>query len=229
MRRLVAVAIAAIWVSGCSASGGAGDPADGPRPAQTTGPRTVQAGAPGDDSRPYDARSLDEIQGISHTDADVRFMQGMIPHHAQALDMTALVPDRTSDQGFRQMALRMEISQEDEIAMMERWLRERGEEIPAGHAHHMMMDGGMAPMPGMLTPEQMEQLAAASGVEFERLFLEFMIHHHEGALVMVKELFASPGAGQESLIFHFASHVDADQGIEIARMKKMLEEREGAP
>ena len=152
-------------------------------------------------------------------------MQGMIPHHAQALDMTALVPDRTTDDAFRRMALRMEISQTDEIGLMERWLTARNQEIPADHAHHMMLSGGMEMMPGMLSPEQMEQLEAASGVEFERLFLEFMIQHHQGALVMVYELFGSTGAGQESEIFQFASHVDADQGIEIARMRQMLEDR----
>jgi len=108
---------------------------------------------------------------------------------------------------------------------MERGLAEREEEIPATNAQRMMMTGDMALMPGMLNAEQMEQLTSATGREFERLFLEFMIMHHEGALTMVQTLFNSSGAGQESLIFKFASDVDADQTIEILRMRRMLEER----
>lgn len=186
-------------------------------------PRIVQPGAPGEAGREYEGRSLADIEGVTHTPADVRFMQGMIPHHAQALDMTALVPSRTDDEAFQRMALRMEISQKDEIDMMERWLRARGEAVPEDHAHHAMASGGMAMMPGMLSPAQMDQLAGAQGVEFKRLFLEFMIQHHQGALVMVRDLFSTSGAGQESAIFQFASHVDADQGIEIARMRQMLQ------
>lgn len=149
----------------------------------------------------------------------------MIPHHAQALEMTALVPDRTGDEGFRRLALRMEISQRDEIALMERWLEARGASIPAGGAHGGHGEAGAVMMPGMLTPEQMARLRAASGDEFERLFLELMIQHHEGALVMVAELFAAPQGGQESEIFQFASDVDADQRMEIERMRQMLEAR----
>jgi uncharacterized protein (DUF305 family) len=137
--------------------------------------------------------------------------------------MSALVDDRTRDRTLRQLALRIDISQRDEIALMERWLASRGEEVPdlAAHAamgHHVMM-------PGMLTPEQMGQLAAAEGVEFERLYLELMIMHHDGALIMVRELFASPGAGQDSDIFRFAADVDADQTMEIERMRRMLDAR----
>ena len=119
-------------------------------------------------------------------------------------------------------ALRMEISQRDEIRMMRRWLAERGEEAPDGDPNSATT---LPMMPGMLTPGQMRQLTDATGVEFERLFLEFMIQHHGGAILMVDELFASPGAGQESIIFHFASEVDSDQTIEIRRMQQMLEER----
>lgn len=149
-------------------------------------------------------------------------MQGMISHHAQAVDMTTLVESRTSGNGMRKLAERIHASQTDEIKMMEHWLSARGEEVPSVHAHHAM--GATTLMPGMLTPEEMARLSAAKGREFERLFLEGMIKHHEGALVMVKDLFASPGAAQDSEVFAFASDVDADQRMEIDRMRSMLKE-----
>ena len=182
--------------------------------------RTVQPGAPGEATRVLEPGELDGTELPPHTEADLRFMRGMIPHHAQALDMVELLRDRTSNPRLHRLALRIEISQKDEIAMMQRWLRERGEDAPAGMAHH---DGMMELMPGMLTPEQMAQLAEARDAEFDRLFLEFMISHHEGALVMVEALFASPGAGQGSAIYHFASDVEADQEMEIRRMRALLE------
>ena len=194
-------------------------------PVGTTGTQIIQPGAPGEMAQAFDTAELEAIGGLSHSEADVRFMRGMIPHHGQALDMTALVPTRATTNGFRSMALRMQISQRDEIRLMERWLTEREEVIPPPNAHRMMMAGDMALMPGMLSAGQMEQLTSATGQEFERLFLEFMIMHHEGALTMVQTLFNSSGAGQESLIFKFATDVDADQTIEIMRMRRMLEER----
>ncbi len=194
-------------------------------PVGTTGTQIIQPGAPGEMAQAFDTAELEAIGGLSHSEADVRFMRGMIPHHGQALDMTALVPARATTNGFRSMALRMQISQRDEIRLMERWLTEREEDIPPPNAHRMMMAGDMALMPGMLSAGQMEQLTSATGQEFERLFLEFMIMHHEGALTMVQTLFNSSGAGQESLIFKFATDVDADQTIEIMRMRRMLEER----
>lgn len=156
-----------------------------------------------------------------HTAADVRFMHGMIGHHAQALEMAALLPSRTANEDMKKLALRIEASQADEIKMMQEWLKSRGQEVPAEHAHHAH---GATLMPGMLTSEEMTRLAASSGVEFDRLFLAFMIKHHEGALTMVQELFATPGAGQEPDIFAFASDVDADQRMEIDRMGAMLKE-----
>jgi uncharacterized protein (DUF305 family) len=146
-------------------------------------------------------------------------MQGMIGHHAQALEMTALVPSRTESDGLRKLALRIEVSQADEIRAMQDWLRARGGRLPDPHAHHAP---GAALMPGMLTSAEMARLAAARGAEFDRLFLEFMIKHHDGALIMVKDLFATPGAGQEADVFEFASEVDADQRMEIDRMAAML-------
>jgi uncharacterized protein (DUF305 family) len=147
-------------------------------------------------------------------------MEGMIHHHAQALDMTGLVPARSGSADMRMLAQRIEDSQADEIRMMERWLAERGHAVPDAHAH----EGHTGTMPGMATAEEMERLARASGGEFDRLFLELMIRHHEGALVMVKDLFSTPGAGQESEIFAFASDVVADQRMEIQRMDAMLRE-----
>jgi uncharacterized protein (DUF305 family) len=147
----------------------------------------------------------------------------MIGHHAQAIEMTALLSTRTASDEMRKLALRIEVSQADEIKMMQDWLKSRGAEVPGEHAHHAH---GAKLMPGMLTPEEMARLAAATGVEFDRLFLEFMIKHHAGALIMVDELFASAGAGQDSEIFAFASDVDADQRMEIDRMGAMLQERQ---
>ena len=194
-------------------------------PVGAGGTRIIQPGAPGEISQIFDTAELEAIRGLGYSEADVRFMRGMLPHHGQALDMTAMVPTRATTDSFRGMALRMQISQRDEIRLMERWLDEREEEVPAANTHRTMITGGMGLMPGMLDPQQMEQLASASGPEFERLFLEFMIMHHEGAITMVQTLFNSSGAGQESLIFKFASDVDADQTIEILRMRRMLDER----
>jgi uncharacterized protein (DUF305 family) len=158
--------------------------------------------------------------------ADVAFMRGMIAHHGQALEMAALVPARTGRENMRLLARRIDISQQGEISMMRRWLADRGQDTTAAMMHDMH-DGmpGMQHsmlMPGMLTPEEMARLAAATGPEFERLFLEGMIRHHQGALVMVEQLLAAPGAAQEPETFRFASDVDADQRAEIARMQALL-------
>lgn len=182
-------------------------------------PAIVQPGAPGEASRVISAERAADLSAIRHTPADVQFMQGMIGHHAQALELSALVPSRTTNEDIRKLAQRIEISQADEIRMMREWLQARGAPVPGEHAHHAH---GAALMPGMLTPEEMQRLAAAQGPEFDRLFLAGMIKHHEGAITMVQELFAMPGAGQEPDIFAFASDVDADQRMEIDRMAAML-------
>ena len=182
-------------------------------------PVLVQPGAPGETTRTITARQAVDLSLLEPTAADVRFMQGMIGHHAQALEMTALLPSRTSRDDMRLLARRIELSQADEIAAMQRWLKTHGQTIPDLHAHHAH---GSTLMPGMLTAEEMGRLAAATGGEFDRLFLEFMIRHHDGALVMVSDLFSTEGAGQEPEIFAFASDVDADQRIEIDRMSAML-------
>lgn len=197
-------------------------------PAQADAPRIVQPGAPGQSSQTFSTDELDNIAGATFTEADVRFMQGMIPHHQQALQMTALVREHATTNAVRQMALRMEISQRDEIKLMETWLTDRDQpiEMPMGSMggmHHHMV-GGLHVMPGMLTAEQMEALSNARGIEFDRLFLEGMIQHHQGAIDMVKTLFDTSGAAQESTIFHFAEDVDADQQMEINRMRGLLEQ-----
>src|SRR5688572_15888167 len=181
----------------------------------------IQPGAPGQPSRVIDAGQATSLPRVLHTAADTAFMQGMIAHHSQAIEMTALRAERSTSDDLRLMALRIELSQADEIAMMRGWLKARGEPLPDEHAQHL---GHGTLMPGMLTPEEMATLARARGAEFDRLFLELMIKHHEGALVMVDGLFATAGAGQESDVFAFASDVVDDQRIEIQRMAAMLKE-----
>jgi uncharacterized protein (DUF305 family) len=158
--------------------------------------------------------------------ADVKFMQGMIHHHAQAIEMTNLMAGRTTSAAMRSLGERISISQKDEILMMQNWLREHHQDAP-DPLPHLGMDMGdhdAHMMPGMLTKAQMAALAAAKGAAFDRLFLTGMIQHHEGALTMVKELFATSGAANNTAIFRFASDVDADQRAEIARMRAMLKQ-----
>jgi uncharacterized protein (DUF305 family) len=186
-------------------------------------PPIIQPGAPGQPSRTVSTAAATDQSRVRFTPADVRFMQGMIGHHAQAIEMTALLASRSTDDDMRKLATRIEVSQADEIKMMQRWLEARGQEVPGPHAMHMH---GATLMPGMLTPDEMARLAQAKGADFDRLFLEGMIKHHGGALVMVKDLFATAGAGQEGDVFAFASDVDADQRMEIERMSAMLKERQ---
>ena len=204
-----ALVLLSIAISGC-------------RGAAVDRPPIVQPGAPGEATRTTTAAAATDLSQVQHTDADVRFMQGMIAHHTQALEMTTLLRSRTRSDDMRLLAERIDASQTDEMDFMRAWLRARGADpdAAAAHVHHGML------MPGMLTPDEMAQLAAATGPGFDRLFLEGMIKHHVGALTMVEELFATPGAGQESEIFAFASDVDADQRIDIRRMSAMLQELE---
>jgi len=164
-----------------------------------------------------------DLSQVDFTGDDVKFMQGMIGHHAQALEMTSLLATRTRSDDMKKFALRIEVSQEDEIRMMERWLENHHQQVPGRTAMHMH---GATLMPGMLTEEEMSRLAQASGAEFDRLFLEGMIKHHGGALIMVRNLFDTPGAGQDGDVFAFASEIDADQRMEINRMGAMLKELE---
>lgn len=153
--------------------------------------------------------------------AAAAFMQGMIGHHAQALDLAALVAERASHPSLRLLAERIQVSQKDEIALMQRWLRSRGHAVPDADAHvHAAMGHGEL-MPGMLDAAQLDSLAAARGPAFDRLFLEGMIRHHEGALKMVADLMAATSA-LDAETFSFVSDIDADQRAEIRRMKTLL-------
>jgi uncharacterized protein (DUF305 family) len=161
-----------------------------------------------------------------YTSADVHFMSGMIGHHAQAIVMARWAPTHGASPSVRTLCDRIINAQQDEIATMQTWLRDRRQPVPEAVAGPMKMQmGGMEHemlMPGMLTDEQMKQLDQARGPEFDRLFLTFMIQHHNGAVQMVKELFATNGAAQDELVFKFASDVNVDQTTEIARMQRML-------
>ena len=158
------------------------------------------------------------VSRYPYTEADVRFMSGMIGHHAQALVMAALAPTHGASPEIRRLAERIAAGQQDEIATMQRWLRQRGE--PVTEAHHAMHGHRM---PGMLTEAQMRELERARGPEFDRLFLTYMIQHHRGAVTMVKQLYATPGAAQDETVFKFADDVGVDQTTEIARMERMLD------
>jgi uncharacterized protein (DUF305 family) len=159
------------------------------------------------------------------TAADVNFMSHMIGHHAQAIIMARMAPTHGASPSVQTLAARIINAQQDEIATMQRWLRDRGQPVPdAVPGMRMVMNGveHTMLMPGMLTDQQMAQLDAAHGSEFDRLFLTYMIQHHTGAISMVSELFGSWGAGQDEIVFKFASDVNVDQTTEIARMQRML-------
>jgi uncharacterized protein (DUF305 family) len=157
------------------------------------------------------------------TAADARFLTGMIGHHAQAIEMSRLAPTHGASASVKTLAERIINAQEDEIALMRQWLGDRRQPLPEIHPTGMMMDhADHAIMPGMLTAAQMEELDAAKGTEFDRLFLTYMIQHHRGAITMVKELFATPGAAQDRSVFKIASDVNVDQTTEVARMTQML-------
>lgn len=167
------------------------------------------------------------------TEADVRFMTHMIHHHAQAVEISRFAPDRAASDQIKTLAARIINAQRDEIALMQRWLEDRGQPVPALHemggrimVHTPGMDhdmSDMSGMPGMLAPEQVDRLEASSGETFDRLFLTYMIEHHQGAVTMVRELFATDGAGQDEDVFRFASDVQVDQDTEVARMQLMLD------
>lgn len=191
-----------------------------------TKPVVVQPGAPGKRTRVLPATTKAKLPPVST--ADVQFMQGMITHHAQAVEMTALIESHTGNKDVRSLGARISHSQSDEIRFMKRWLVSRGQPISDAthnmHMHHRNMSHDqMALMPGMLTAEQMESLKQATGEEFDRLFLTGMIQHHDGALIMVKELFDTAGAGQDAELFNFATDVDSGQRAEIRIMQNMLE------
>ena len=187
------------------------------------GPVIVQPGAPGEPSKTLPASTRGSVPPRSQ--ADVEFMQGMIMHHGQAVEMTALIASHTENKDLRSLGARISSSQSDEIKFMQRWLALRGEAISMAMPGMPEMDKpghAMGLMPGMLTAEQMEALRKAKGAEFDKLFLTGMIQHHDGALIMVKELFDTAGAGQDADIFNFATDADNTQRAEIKIMQSML-------
>jgi uncharacterized protein (DUF305 family) len=180
----------------------------------------IQPGAPGDSPRELSAEEAIEIADTSYSPADAQFMHDMIPHHHQAIEMAALVADRTNRPELIDAAGRINASQGDEIEFMQQWLRERGERVPDPTAHEAMhTDHSMA---GMATPEQMAELAAAEATAFDRLFLTLMITHHDGAVTMVEELLEQPGAAFDPVLFEFTTDITNDQTAEIERMNALL-------
>ena len=206
--------VLAVMLTGC---GGNDDKAERPPPVGNV----VQPGAPGEPSRKLDAEQVAELESAKHTKADVRFMQAMIHHHGQAVLMTRWVPRRTTSKDVRLMSRRIELSQEAEIDRIERWLRERGVKPrdPGDHGGHDHGTGEGMP-PGMLTSGQLGRLYNTDGRAFDRLFLRYMTHHHQGALTMVRQLRAE-GGDAEPEINAFTREVDADQHIEILRMREL--------
>ncbi len=211
-------------------------PAARAQQADAAKPVVVQPGPPGTPSKTLPSSTRASLPPRSS--ADVEFMQGMIMHHEQAVEMTAMIASHTQNKNLRTLGARISSSQSDEIKFMKRWLAARGESVPnpmsdmpganmpdedmpGMEMHHH----AMALMPGMLTPEQMEALSKAKGTDFDHLFLVGMIQHHNGALTMVKDLFDIAGAGQDAEIFNFATDADNTQRAEIKIMQSMLEKK----
>ena len=194
-----------------------------PIAAQQT-PVVVQPGAPGQPTLTLPPTTRATLP--PHSPADTQFMQNMIMHHAQAVEMTALIDTHTENKELRSLGARISRSQSDEIKFMKRWLTARDEPTspPMHHMPGMDMSSHQMLMPGMLTAEQMAALRHAKGHEFDQLFLKGMIQHHSGALTMVKELFDTAGAGQDAELFNFTTEVDSGQRAEIKIMQTMLGE-----
>ncbi len=200
-------------------------PAHAQQTAPVSTPVVVQPGAPGKPSKTLPPSTRPSPPQLSQ--ADVEFMQGMIMHHSQAVEMTALIASHTENKDIRSLGAKISSSQSDEIRFMQRWLAARGKPISMSMPGMPNMDISgqpMAPMPGMLTPQQMDALRKARGVEFDHLFLTGMIQHHNGALVMVKDLFDTAGAGQDADLFDFATDADNTQRAEIKIMQNLLKE-----
>src|SRR5687767_14805604 len=185
-------------------------------------PVVVQPGAPGQPTKTLPSSTRAKLP--PHSPADVQFMQGMIMHHAQAVEMTDLIESRTQNKELRSLGSRIGRSQADEMNFMKRWLTARGEthSPPMPHMPGMDHSSHQILMPGMLNAKQMEALRNAKGQEFDRLFLTGMIQHHNGALIMVKDLFDSAGAGQDAELFNFVSDVDSGQRAEIKLMQNKI-------
>jgi uncharacterized protein (DUF305 family) len=235
-----AVALRALLATSVSAA--LFSPAVRAQQSHTAPPVVVQPGAPGAPSKTLPPSTRASLPPRSP--ADVEFMQGMIVHHAQAVEMTAMISAHTQNKDVRSLGARISSSQSDEIKFMKRWLAARGEsvsktmpEMPGMDMPHgtnsrdavpqdTMPREAMALMPGMLTSQQMEALRKAKGAEFDHLFLVGMIQHHDGALTMVKDLFDTAGAGQDAELFNFATDADNAQRAEIRIMENMLEKEQ---
>lgn len=205
--------------------------------AGTQTPPIFNPGAPGTPSREISAREAVELSRTSFTGDDVGFMQHMIVHHAQAVEMVELLQTRGSHLSVRRLGQRIALSQEAEMALMRGWLTDRNQSLEmagmganhagmdhSAHAGHVMPASDTPIMPGMLSPTQMQNLAAASGPAFDRLFLQGMIQHHQGALDMVTALVDQPGAAEDPMLSEFTNSVVADQSAEILRMQSLLSE-----
>jgi uncharacterized protein (DUF305 family) len=214
----------AIAVATCVTAASPQQSSPAPKPA----PAIVQPGAPGTSNKILSTAAATASEAPKPpSKADTDFMQGMIMHHNQAVEMTELLKTRTKDSAIMELGKKIDVSQTDEMRWMKQWLTDRG--LPIDPMAGMDMKGmnmSMPMMPGMLTPAQMDALRKASGPEFDHLFLTGMIQHHTGALQMVKDLFANPGAGQDSQLFDFANDVDNTQQAEIDIMRHMLKERQ---
>jgi len=215
LTHLPMAALAVLTVAGCSSAAGSG--------AETT---PEPAGENAEFEALYRARQDSAMR--LYTDADVRFMTGMIGHHGQALVMSALAPKNDAGPSIDILTSRIINAQKDEIAVMQQWLRDRGQTVPEIQIDGitMMVHGPeyAMHMPGMLTEQQLQELEVARGSEFDKLFLTYMIQHHQGAVTMVHELFETDGAGIDEVVFKVASDIQADQTTEIARMELMLED-----
>jgi uncharacterized protein (DUF305 family) len=213
----VAAALAlSLLLSGCTS-----DASSEATPGPTGTAPVVQLGAPGEPNRTVGADDLDDLATTPEaSESDIAFVRDMVPHHEQALRMTALARTNDASADVKLLAERMEISQRDEVAQLQAWLEDQGPLPPDDHARH----GGdhTARMPGMLTDAQMARLATTRGSDFDVLFLTSMIAHHAGAVAMVADLLSRPDGGQDLWVAQFARHVDSDQRIEIARMQSML-------
>lgn len=222
--RSIAAVVVFLATTAC-ASTGSGDPGTAPE---------RSSGTPGPDLERLEAiaRARADSARMTVHEADVEFMQGMIHHHAQALVMSLLAPDAGASPSVLTLTRRILNAQRDEIALMQRWLRERDRMVPEVTENGEMpgMEGSMMHMhmPGMLSPAQLDELSKARGSEYDRLFLTYMIQHHEGAVTMVHDLFAIDGAAQDDAIFKIASDIQVDQRTEIARMQRMLDALGGA-
>jgi len=175
---------------------------------------------------PARVRARADSARLPYTAADIQFMTGMVSHHAQAVVMAKMAPTHGASAAVLTLCGRIINAQNDEIALMQNWLRDRNQRVPEAKPlpMRMVMNGQVMEMlmPGMLTDEQMKQLEAARGRDFDKLFLRGMIQHHQGAITMVQELFATPGAAQDEVVFKFANNVNVDQNTEIHRMQQML-------